>query len=747
MDSSSDLLKLYVCFHDDDTSGSSDPRVLDGIALQLHKCVGPYIQDSHHLQTIMRQISDPSKIESALDHEHISRYRPEPTQDTGIIGDRNAVIKEDFELLILCNFRKDEYVKYCDKDGVIKATMITGICKNISASNPVAQAMPPVLDLITKDDIKLPNVSCLLVCKYILAGQRSAIQSQLSTSSSQPTATSETSEKVVLLKLPLDNQEKFIHYVRDVVRSFSVDVQKYFAIERLLFQIHYWCVIDHKLSQKMAALMDGFLQCIRSELDQSKEENKEFFQKQVAKVDAMLGRNQPVVDAGSSQEFPYSAHSSWTARPSQGTHGLPCSSYWSPAPPPASTSATAPSSQVPSYSRPPGTGPGRSMPRYALEPEPSTSLSDAVMWLQQAWRDLNLAQHLLPSTAVPRQRQDHGYPEAVCFYSHEVVEKTLKAVFLAYCGLRHSLASYHHIVDLCEILSTHPNCPESIKEVSLRSHVLFVSRHGDCCRFPDSNLPPAPPMHTHSVSTAKEVLHSASTFLRTVAELEIFLQVFPTSDLNNIVLPEVDTDYPPDWNPLQRSAWELYTVSRNSAEFIRIAKLFHGTLPGVQIHCIERIQNKELWDKYKEQRRKIERDVDLRDTSEKMLFHGTRGTPPEMIYGSETGFDMRFSRNGLWGYGNYFAVNAQYSLNYAYNKGNNQLQMFVARVSPGASKSHGHQPVPYVVPPERETTGLHLPGQVRRRYNSVNAFTNGSEIYITYEHHLAYPEYLITFQR
>jgi HEPN domain-containing protein len=504
--------------------------------------------------------------------------------------------------------------------------------------------------------------------------------------------------------------------------------------------------------------MDGFLQCIRSELDQSKEENKEFFQKQVAKVDAMLGRNQPVVDAGSSQEFPYSAHSSWTARPSQGTHGLPCSSYWSPAPQPAGTSATAASSQVSSYSRPSRTGPSRPMPRYALvegeqggmdlEPEPTTSLSDAVMWLQQAWRDLNLAQHLLPSTAVPRQRQDHGYPEAVCFYSHEVVEKTLKAVFLAYCGLRHSLASYHHIVDLCEILSTHPNCPESIKEVSLRSHVLFVSRHGDCCRFPDSNLPPAPPMHTHSISTATEVLSSASTFLRKVAELEKFTEVFPTGDLDNIELPDVVADYPPNWVPMpENKAYNLYIVKPKSPEYKKIADLFKKTLPNVKIHCIERIQNRELWTKYKDRRREIERDADLRIVDEIMLFHGTRGTCPEMIYGSETGFDMRFSHDGLWGYGNYFAVNAKYSLHFAYNKGNNQLQMFVARVSPGASKNHGHNQVRYKVPPERETTGLHLPGQVRRRYNSVNAFTNGSEIYITYEHHLAYPEYLITFQR
>ena len=72
--------------------------------------------------------------------------------------------------------------------------------------------------------------------------------------------------------------------------------------------------------------------------------------------------------------------------------------------------------------------------------------------------------------------------------------------------------------------------------------------------------------------------------------------------------------------------------------------------------------------------------------------------------------------------------------------------MLVARVSPGASKSHGRQSVRYDIPPERETTaGLHQPGQVRRRYNSVHAFADGLEIYVTNENHLAYPEYLITF--
>ena len=154
----------------------------------------------------------------------------------------------------------------------------------------------------------------------------------------------------------------------------------------------------------------------------------------------------------------------------------------------------------------------------------------------------------------------------------------------------------------------------------------------------------------------------------------------------------------------------------------------------------------ELWDKYTKRKEALQRDPDLGQIEELSLFHGTRQTRPEMIYGFETGFDTRFSRDGLWGFGNYFAVNASYSLHYSHNKGNRQLQMLVARVLPGASKCCGHQSVKYTVPPERESSATLQPGQVRRRYNTVNAISEGSKIYIAYENDLAYPEYLITFE-
>lgn len=50
----------------------------------------------------------------------------------------------------------------------------------------------------------------------------------------------------------------------------------------------------------------------------------------------------------------------------------------------------------------------------------------------------------------------------------------------------------------------------------------------------------------------------------------------------------------------------------------------------------------------------------------KLLFHGTTTNKPKMVYASEEGLDMRFSRSGLFGQGIYFADNAAYSHTYAH---------------------------------------------------------------------------------
>ena len=54
----------------------------------------------------------------------------------------------------------------------------------------------------------------------------------------------------------------------------------------------------------------------------------------------------------------------------------------------------------------------------------------------------------------------------------------------------------------------------------------------------------------------------------------------------------------------------------------------------------------------------------------KHLFHGTSSTDPSLIYKSESGLDMRFSKPGMYGKGIYFAENSSYSDSYAFYKNN-----------------------------------------------------------------------------
>ena len=49
------------------------------------------------------------------------------------------------------------------------------------------------------------------------------------------------------------------------------------------------------------------------------------------------------------------------------------------------------------------------------------------------------------------------------------------------------------------------------------------------------------------------------------------------------------------------------------------------------------------------------------------MYYGTSGTPPIAIIKSSQGFDMTFTRAGMWGYANYFAKNSSYSNSYAFN--------------------------------------------------------------------------------
>ena len=120
------------------------------------------------------------------------------------------------------------------------------------------------------------------------------------------------------------------------------------------------------------------------------------------------------------------------------------------------------------------------------------------------------------------------------------------------------------------------------------------------------------------------------------------------------------------------------------------------------------------------------------------MWHGTRQTLPSQIYEGEVGFDTRFSAAGMWGIAIYFAKNASYSEAYRYNLASGERQMFLAEVLLGDYT---------LLPSNNQLTMPPLnPQNNVVRFDSVKGHTNGSDVYMVYLPHKAFPRYLVTYK-
>lgn len=89
----------------------------------------------------------------------------------------------------------------------------------------------------------------------------------------------------------------------------------------------------------------------------------------------------------------------------------------------------------------------------------------------------------------------------------------------------------------------------------------------------------------------------------------------------------------------------------------------------------------------------------------------------------------------MWGRACYFAKNASYSQNYAFNVGGKK-QFFLAEVLLGEVVPLPSQNL--IKPPNK-------PGSTVE-YDSVQGHSNGSDVFMVYANQKCYPRYLVTFQ-
>jgi hypothetical protein len=118
------------------------------------------------------------------------------------------------------------------------------------------------------------------------------------------------------------------------------------------------------------------------------------------------------------------------------------------------------------------------------------------------------------------------------------------------------------------------------------------------------------------------------------------------------------------------------------------------------------------------------------------LWHGSKGTPSDVIYKSDEGLDMRFSRDGYYGQGIYFADSAQYSHTYARPE-QGCFELFLVFVLAGNAIKFPNQDRTLRMPPN-------LPDGSFNRYDSV--MNNDQSHTIIYNNQRQMPAFLIKYQ-
>ncbi|KAL6117010.1 uncharacterized protein ACO6RY_14884 [Pungitius sinensis] len=193
---------------------------------------------------------------------------------------------------------------------------------------------------------------------------------------------------------------------------------------------------------------------------------------------------------------------------------------------------------------------------------------------------------------------------------------------------------------------------------------------------------------------------------------------------------------PNNWDKTQipETGYKRVPLLRLSEDFKELESLFCKTMRGFDIVKIERIQNKPLLDVFQWQKNQMKNNNNGRNVTEKQLFHGT---DPKYVDGiCHTNFDWRIcGLNGtVFGQGSYFARDAKYS--HSYTGDSDVRSMFVSRVLVG-DYTKGESS--YRRPPSKDG------GDINFYHSCVDDVLNPS-IFVVFEKHQIYPEYLLQYR-
>uniref|UniRef100_A0A4W4FQ55 Poly [ADP-ribose] polymerase n=1 Tax=Electrophorus electricus TaxID=8005 RepID=A0A4W4FQ55_ELEEL len=187
-----------------------------------------------------------------------------------------------------------------------------------------------------------------------------------------------------------------------------------------------------------------------------------------------------------------------------------------------------------------------------------------------------------------------------------------------------------------------------------------------------------------------------------------------------------------DKTSIPESGFKRVPLHSISDEYKKIHNLFKQTMSAFNVKSIERVQNRGLWDVFQWQGG-VMRKRTAGQENQRLLFHGTESKHTDAI--CRQNFDWRICgvHGTAYGKGSYFARDAKYSHSYTDKSG--MRCMFVCRVLVGEYTT-GHSS--YLRPPLKD-------GEDSIFYDSCVDDINNPSIFVIFEKHQVYPEYLIHY--
>ncbi|KAM4038270.1 zinc finger CCCH-type antiviral protein 1-like [Anomaloglossus baeobatrachus] len=201
----------------------------------------------------------------------------------------------------------------------------------------------------------------------------------------------------------------------------------------------------------------------------------------------------------------------------------------------------------------------------------------------------------------------------------------------------------------------------------------------------------------------------------------------------------LNTDmYPRTWDPASMPdiGCMKVQVSKKSNRFSEIVSYFSKTVSGYKVKRIWRLQNPSLWQVFQWQKEQMKKGNQGQDVKEMRLFHGTDSRHIDAICNQN--FDWRIcgTHGTVYGQGSYFARDASYSHDYSPPTSGGTRAMFIARVLVGDYETGDPQ---MKRPPLR-------PGSSTRYYDSCVDNITDPSIFVVFEKHQLYPEYLLEYE-